>query len=250
MATLRAFDVDREPPKPIRPTILINLAIGLRHEVLLAFARNLDSCCMNRSAALDALPWDKRRPWQGGLICVVADEPVPPVKVGIQKQMALAALLADGSYEKEEPAVDFSSAWDDLLFPLVRLTREKKFECFPAARTTNGAREWRFIDRGTIGNDAVLQVRWDRHHSVSIQSQRTLPLSGEPRAGQDAQGSIDNLHRPQARPLQRLVMSCRPLLTFLQFGTQVHLKPSQYAQCVFPIQEHISNLLRATARCR
>ena len=142
MPALRAFDVDREPPKPIGPTILINLAFGLRDEFLLAFARNLDSCGMNRSTALDALPSYERRSWLGGLIRVVADETVPSVKVGVQKQKALAAIFADGSYEKEEPAVDFSSARDDLFFPFVRLTGEKKLEQLPAARTAKGAREW------------------------------------------------------------------------------------------------------------
>jgi hypothetical protein len=124
MPTAHALDVYGEPPEPIRPTILIKLAIGLRDEILLTLASNLDSCCMRRSTALDALPSDKRWPRVGGLLCVMANETVPTVEVFVRQQMALAALLADGPNEKEKPAVDFSRAWDDLFVPLVRLARE------------------------------------------------------------------------------------------------------------------------------
>jgi len=138
----RAFDVNSEPPKPIGPTILIKLAIGLRDEILLTLTRNLDSCRMRRSTALDALPSDKRWPRVGGLFRVMANETVPTVEVDVQEQMALATLIADTPYEKEEPAVDFSRAWDDLFVPLVRLPGEHQVERFPAAPTTNGARKW------------------------------------------------------------------------------------------------------------
>jgi hypothetical protein len=73
---------------------------------------------------------------------VVANETVPTVEVDVQEQMALAALLAHGAYEGEEPAFDFSSARDDFAISLVRLAGEQKLEVFTAARTTTCAGEW------------------------------------------------------------------------------------------------------------
>jgi hypothetical protein len=72
----------------------------------------------------------------------MANETVPSVKVDVQEQVALATLLADGPNEKEEPAVDFSSARANLFVPLVRLAGEQKVESFTAARTPNSARQW------------------------------------------------------------------------------------------------------------
>jgi hypothetical protein len=142
VAATRAHNVYREPPKCIGPAIIIYCAVSLAKAEFLALTLNLDLGLVPRFAALDAFPNHKRRPRLGGLLCVMANETVPSVEIDVQKQKALAALLTDGPYEKEEPAVDFSGARDNLFVPLVRLAWEQKVEGFTAAQTANSAREW------------------------------------------------------------------------------------------------------------
>jgi hypothetical protein len=142
MAAPRASDVYGEPPKRIRPAIIINVAVCLFKAEFFAIALNLNPRLMLRSTTLCALPRYKRRPRLGSLTRVVANETVPAVEVDVQEQMALAAILAQGAYEEEEPAVDLSSARDDCAVPLVRLAGEQKLEVFTATRTTNCAGNW------------------------------------------------------------------------------------------------------------
>jgi hypothetical protein len=72
----------------------------------------------------------------------MANETVPTVEVDVQQQMTLAAPLAHGPYQEEEPPIDFGGAWDNFAVPLMRLDGKQQLEGLTTTRTTNRAGEW------------------------------------------------------------------------------------------------------------
>jgi hypothetical protein len=166
MAAPNTLNCYGKPAKRIGPPIIIDGTIRLANAELFTFALNFNYRGVLQPTTDHAFPRHKRWPGQRGLLHIMANESVPPMRVDVQKNVILVASPANSLDQKEKPAADFSRAGNGFAVPFMRLAGKQHFEFFAAARTTDCASEWRLIDACIVRNNAILQVCWNRHHSA------------------------------------------------------------------------------------
>ncbi len=105
---------------------------------------------------------------------IMADEPIPSVKVAVQEEMYSLASRTTGLYYEEELSVDFGSARGRLASKIVCLPWIEQVEQCRAARAPHNRVERTFINREFLGYNAVSKVRWYRHHLSNFRRAKSV----------------------------------------------------------------------------
>jgi hypothetical protein len=150
LATAGALDFHVEPTETVRPAVGVELMAGLRNEIRPALSPNLDRRFMRGRAAGNTRPRDKRWPRDCRLFHVMADEPIPSMKVAVQQEMYALAGQTTGLNDEEELSVDLSGARSGLASEILCLTRIQEVEQCRATGTPDNRVERTFVNRGFL----------------------------------------------------------------------------------------------------